>query len=112
MRRRVPRAHLHLPSLLQRDNVIVSLPFSYREEDFGRGLRSARAALIYCFCCQVVNAFGFFGGFSTFHLPMSLFRAPRRKAHARLHAAAETCVRTPAAQTSSRTPAAACSSPL
>ena len=58
-----------------RDNVIVALPFRYHQIDLDGGLQSARAAVIFCLCVMAVNAIGFFCGFSTFHLPSSIFRA-------------------------------------
>lgn len=59
----------------QRDNVIVSLPFHYDADELDRRIWSARAAMYVTMACLVLNAFSFFGGFSTFDIGMSLFRA-------------------------------------
>ena len=76
-RDRSPRGLLVRISLIppQRDNVIVALPFYYQQSQLDERMNSARAAMILCFCILAVNAFTFFGGFSTFDLPASIFRA-------------------------------------
>lgn len=61
----------------QRDNVIIALPFSYTDDQLASGLYSASAAMILSLCCLLVNAIGFFFGFSTFDISMSIFRACR-----------------------------------
>lgn len=91
-----------------RDNVIVALPFRYDQQDFDDKEHSARIALLVGMGIMFVNAVGFFGGFSTFDLPMSIFRAPRSSAAQSCLLASLTC--SPAPQTSLHTQLAACSS--
>ena len=64
-----------------RDNCIVALPYYYEQSELDERVDSARAALILCFCVLAINAVGFFGGFSTFDLPMSIFRALHATQH-------------------------------
>ena len=59
-----------------KDNCIVALPFLYEQSDLDSLVGYARAALVLCFCVLAVNAVSFFGGFSTFDLPISIFRVP------------------------------------
>lgn len=56
-----------------RDNVLISLPYEYAQSDFDDRLHLARAAVYLLFACVGINAISFFGGFSTFHVPLSLF---------------------------------------
>ena len=57
-----------------KDNCIVALPFLYEQSDLDSLVGSASAALVLCFCVLAINAVSFFGGFSTFDLPISIFR--------------------------------------
>ena len=60
---------------LQRDNVIVALPYDYSQGAMENHLFAARAFVIVIMAVIAVNAVGFFGGFSLFSVPASLFRA-------------------------------------
>ena len=59
----------------QHDNVIVALPFHYTQAAYDATYYSAEASIIFCMCCLAVNVIGFFGGFTTFNLPLAVFRA-------------------------------------
>ena len=58
----------------QRDNVIVSLPFNYNQNELEWRVWAARAAMYVLMACLAVNAVCFFGGFSTFDVGLSVFR--------------------------------------
>lgn len=87
------------------------MPYYYVQEELDEKMRQARAAMILCFCILFVNAVGFLGGFSTFDLAQSLFRARRAQppcvARRGPHAAALTRRRRARSQTSRRTASAA-----
>ena len=59
----------------QRDNVVVSLPFHYAQAELEHRMWIARIAMYMLMACLLVNSVSFFGGFTTFDTPLSLFRA-------------------------------------
>ena len=77
-------ATLRAPVCLQRDNVIVSLPFNYNPDELIWRMWAARAAMYVLMACLAVNAVSFFGGFSTFDVGLSVFREPRYRTRAQI----------------------------
>ena len=56
-----------------RDNVIVALPYNYDQGELDRLMWVSRFAMYTLFLCLLVNSISFFGGFTTFDTPVSIF---------------------------------------
>lgn len=68
-------------SCIQRDSVIVALPFTYTTSDFDASITSARSSIWVLFACLAINACAFFFGFNTFNIGQGIFRACLTRQH-------------------------------